>query len=144
MALATQEKQIGANLYQVTQLDAIRGRGVFTRFVKLIAPVFGELAEKGAEKTGMAKALAALASNITAEDMNFFCDSFAPTTCLVTTGDDGKTRRPNLKEHFGLHFASNYAEMLQWLYFCLEVNFGSFFAEAGLRRATSETPVASS
>ncbi len=144
MALTTQQKTIGANTYEVTQLNAIKGRGVFTRFAKMIAPVIEELAAGDTGKDAnarIAKAFASLLGSLSEDDMNFFCDAFAPTTCLVID-DGGKTRRPALKDLFGLHFASNYSEMLGWLYFCLEVNFGSFFAAAGLRLATSD-PAAS-
>ncbi len=145
MSLTTETKQIGAHTYEVTQLNAIKGRGVFVRFVKLIAPAADALADTGNadQNARLAKALASVVANITDEDMNFFCEAFAPATCLVVTDDNGKTRRPGLKDLFALHFASNYGDMMAWLYFCLEVNFGSFFAAAGLRRATSETPAES-
>ncbi len=139
MALESQQKQIGTNTYEVTQLNAIKGRAVFTRFAKMVAPIVGEISSDAAGKDvneRLTKAFASLLGNVSEEDMNFFCDAFAPTTCLVID-EGGRTRRPNLKELFGLHFAANYAEMLGWLYFCIEVNFGSFFAAAGLRPSTA-------
>lgn len=143
MALEPQQKLIGTNTYEVTPLNAIKGRAVFTRFARMVAPAVGEVSnEKGGDANArMTKAFATLLGNVSEEDMNYFCDAFAPSSCLVIE-ESGKTRRPGLKDLFGLHFVSNYAEMIGWLYFCFEVNFGSFFAAAGLRPATSD-PAAS-
>lgn len=143
--LTHQSKEIGAHTYEVTPLNAIKGRAVFTRFAKMLAPFLGEIAGNGKEEGNerFSRALAAVAGGVSEDDMNFFCDAFAPTTCVVITDDaTGRTRKPSLKETFGLHFVSRYDEMVKWLYFCFEVNFGSFFAAAGLQRATSD-PAAS-
>lgn len=136
--LKKETKTIGEHTYEVTQLDAVRGRSVFLRFAKLIAPGAGDVVENTGEETNtrIVKALAKIVQNVSEEDLNVFCDVFSQSTCLQVTGDDGRMRAPKLKETFNLHFAGNYDEMIQWLYFCFEVNFGNFFAKAGLRRAT--------
>jgi hypothetical protein len=54
------------------------------------------------------------------------CNIFADSTDVVIHDDKGK-REPQLSKIFDLHFAGKYDEMLAWLIFCVEVNFGSFF-----------------
>jgi len=94
--------------YEVTQLGAIKVRSLLTRLARILGSGGGD----------MAKSLGL----ITEEDMTYVCDAFAELT--VVHQPDGKA--PYLKNCFDLHFAGKYDEMIQWLMFCLEINFGSF------------------
>lgn len=62
-----------------------------------------------------------MADRITPDEMEFFCETFAPLTQVTTNG-----KTPILKDVFDDHFAANYDEMINWLGFCLQVNFESF------------------
>lgn len=126
--LETQRREIGGVTYEVRQLDAVRGRRVFVRFAKVVAPALGALkaAAKMSPDEALAYALGQLVGNVSEEDLDFFCDVFAPATCLVEGNN-----RPELAKRFELHFAGKYLEMLEWLAFCFEVNFGSFFQKLG-------------
>lgn len=101
MALETRSKTINDTEYEVRQLDAITGRRVLTRLQRA-------------------------AKSMSDEDMDFLCDSFAPSTCVISTNEKGQRVAPKLSAIFGLHFAGKYDEMTEWLAFCIEVNFGSF------------------
>jgi hypothetical protein len=101
-------KQINDCSYEVTQLGAIKGRSLLTRLARILGAGGGDMAKS----LGM----------ITEEDMSYICDSFSEVT--VVKQPDGKA--PYLKNIFDMHFAGKYDEMIQWLMFCLEINFGSF------------------
>jgi hypothetical protein len=160
--LEKRTKRIGEHDYEVTQLDAVRGRKVFTRFAKLMMPALTEVASAAGEVKRRApvartdaparesmdeivdsitvekftKALSHVAERITEEDTDFFCDHFARATCVVMQDDSGRAKSPKLDGIFSLHFAGRYDAMLEWLLFCFEVNFGSFFERLGLTQST--------
>lgn len=126
MALEKQSKQIGDYTYEVTQFDAIKGRRVFVRLSNLLGPAFSEMKS---ENDGN-KAIGKLLENLKEVDLDYFCDAFAECT-EVGGGDFAEGKTPKLKAIFGLHFAGKYFAMFEWLTFALEVNYQSFFDEAG-------------
>lgn len=111
---------IGEYSYEVKALDAVTGRKAFVKLVNMLGPSF---------KDGMddAAVFAELAHTIKPEDMDHFCKLFGARTEVSGPGiAEGSTR--TLTEVFFMeHFASNYFDMLEWLAFCLKVNFESFF-----------------
>lgn len=105
----TKSKEIGGVTYTFTQLGAIKGRKVCARLAKVLATtVNGQLPQ------------------ISEEDVDYFCDTYAPLTSVTIEG-----KSPQLDKIFDTHFAGKYDEMMQWLWFCLETDFGSFFRKAG-------------
>ncbi len=133
MKFKTEKKRIGAFTYHVTQLDASRGSKAMLRVVRLAAPVIA-LAEKGDETAAWSK----LAESLTDSDFEYFCDLFTTQT-IVTGGAYDEDAEPALDGIFDEHFAANYFEMLQWLTFCFEVNFASFFAGAAAKVAAAKS-----
>jgi hypothetical protein len=127
MALATKSKPIGEYTYKVTQLNAIEGRRVFAKFAKIAMPTIAAIKGKDLEDA-LRAGFTTLAANVDPADFDYFCDAFAPTTTV--TGATYGDKSPKLSDVFATHFAGSYPEMLEWLYLCLEVNFGSFFAKA--------------
>jgi hypothetical protein len=119
----TETKRIAGHDYKVTQLDAIAGRRAFTRMLKVVGPAFAKLDD------GAGEAFTELVDRLGEDDVAHFCDLFAKMT-EVSGGDFGE-RAPQLSDIFGVHFAGRYLEMSQWLIFCFEVNFASFFGGAG-------------
>ncbi|MBS2020454.1 MAG: hypothetical protein JST00_46785 [Deltaproteobacteria bacterium] len=122
--LKQEEKIIGGYRYKVTQLDAVKGRRAFMRLMKVVGPAYSKGATSGIEG-----ALEDLVSRLSEDDVDHFCDVFAKTT-QVSGGDLTEGREPFLRDIFMFHFAGRYLEMVQWLVFCCEVNFASFFAQA--------------
>ncbi len=101
------KKTIGASQYEVTLLPAKKGAKVLAKLPKLQGIVSGGISD---------------------EDLDFLCDTFAATTQVLQASAKGVMP---LKDVFDLHFSGKYSEMLQWVAFCVEVNFKDFFP-AGL------------
>lgn len=141
MALKTESKTLGSHEYTVTQLGAVVGRECLRRFVRVAGPAVGAIAEatgkEGGASAAVSQAVLRLVEGLSADDLTYFCDVFGPTG-TVTLADG---RKPRIKDAFADHFAGNYFEMVLWLGFCVEVNFGGFFSEA-LARVASALPVA--
>lgn len=123
MLRETRKRVIGDYEYEVTQLGAIRGSAVFVRVMKLLGPLFAS------------KDQAALFAGIQEEDVRYLIDAFGPMTLVVGQGQ--------LDKIFDLHFAGKYKDMMGWLLFCLEVNYGDFLRGRGLDAAPSAGPQAS-
>ncbi len=141
MPLETRTKLINGREYEVRQLDALKGRSVFLRLAKYAIPALTEIKEAASSPASegedaalkiLGGSLSKIAESVTEEDFNFFCDTLAPTTCVEIDG-----KRPQLDRVFPVHFAGNYAEMLGWLAFAFEVNFGSFFVGTGRTQGSS-------
>ena len=128
MGLEVKEKKIGRAVYRVEQLGTRKGRPAMVRLTKLLGPIMGKLLEGGDGKSvttsGLAGALTELSDRISTEDLDHFCELFGEKTELVL--DDGK-RPVLLLPYQESWFAGHYGEMMQWLAFCAEVNFGDFF-----------------
>lgn len=121
-----ESKQIGKFAYKATQLDAVTGRRAFHRLVRAIGPAWAAMTHGGEER--YEKALTKLLQDMSEADLDFFCDTFAAVT-EVSGGSYGK-RAPQLDTVFLTHFAGEYFDMVQWLVFCMKLNFASFFAGA--------------
>ena len=130
MAIKIESKQIGQHVYTVEQLGAIRGREIFVRLVRLLGSSVDTI--KGDAGAVLAKAAAAFST----EDMTAFCDAFAAKTDV--TGGEYASAHPQLSNIFDLHFAGNYSEMVEWIIFAFQVNFGSFFQGASAKLAKSQ------
>lgn len=138
-----QTRKIGSSEYRVTQLPFGKAREMFVKLFRILGPVLGEALLSPGSATGAA-ALASMTGStlgnilkqmpalITEEDLKDFCQVFGEKTQLIR--DDGKTPwlTAELQE---THFAGGMLEMFKWLAFCVEVNFGDFFAVGGLRNA---------
>jgi hypothetical protein len=129
MFFAQEDKQIGPYTYKVTQLDAIQGIEVLTRFINIVGPALASADEKDAGAS-VAKALAGLSTKLTADDVKYFVGKFSKLTS-VSGGDLKVGHEPQLDAIFSAHFAGRYLDMFKWLAFCFEVNFRSFFSEGG-------------
>lgn len=129
MFFSQEDKQIGAYTYKVTQLDAIQGIEVLTRFVNIVGPALASADTKDAA-LALAKAFGDLSTKLTAEDVKYFVGKFSKLT-TVSGGDLKAGHEPQLDTIFAAHFAGRYLDLFKWLAFCFEVNFRSFFTESG-------------
>ena len=117
--LAQKTKQIEGDTFTVTQLSTDEGIPCLVRLTKLLG--------KGFEGGSVQSAVANIAAQLSVEDVQFFTRTFSKWT-VVSTGD-GKTLSLSNKDHFELAFAGRYENLVQWLAFCIEVNFSSFFGK---------------
>jgi hypothetical protein len=144
----TKERAIGTRgyVYHVTQFGAREGGRVLVRLLKLVGGAAGEAvqSEDDIDMGTIGKMIANLAESVSEADFDMLVDTFMKTTHV--SGGDYRAPMPLAAEGvFDLHFAGAYAELGQWLLFAIEVNFGSFFGEAGIVRqakaAVSARPV---
>ncbi len=142
----TETRDIGGLRYQVMQLGAIRGRAVMLRLTKVIGPAIAALMAakpKGEGKGILDVDVAALGGifeklELTEADLEFFCQAFGEVSFV--TLPDGK--HPRVVDCFDDHFAGRYGDMLSWLAFSAEVNFGDFLSKASAAiPAESASPV---
>ena len=134
MGIQTREITIGDFTYEVKQLDAITGRKAFVRLCNILGPVFAN-AEQLQNENDAAALFGAFASSLKEADMDHFCEMFGARTEVTPLAGGGEPRTL-VKLFFMEHFAGNYMEMLEWLAFCLQVNFESFFV--GMQRIKDE------
>jgi hypothetical protein len=135
MAIRTEDRTIGEFTYHASQVPALEGRRAFARLARLLGPALAAMATgQGADVGG---ALGRLVENLKDEDMDYFCDLFGKH-CTV----DYPKGRVSVGEIFPIHFAGNYGAMMKWVLFNLELNFGSFFDEMGLRLRAPQAPAA--
>ena len=101
----TQTKVIGGVPYTVRQLGAITGRKVLARGPNM--------------------------RNLDDATMDFICDAFAQSTTIPLAIEASKASSVAIKlsDVFDDHFAGKYADMMTWLAFCMELNFGDVFTK---------------
>ena len=132
MPVETQKKTIGGTEYTVTTLGGVEGRKVYLRLVKALGPAL----RADAVGAMLANAIEALPEEV----FDSLCATFAERTTVLLP--DGRT--PSLARVFDVHFSGQYRAMTEWLYFCVEVNFGDFLGELRERIAafakTTPTP----
>lgn len=112
-----EEKTIGEFTYKVTQLDAMTGIDVIARITTKFGSALKEDGDGGWQAAG------AVLEKLTAEEIKYYVNLFAGRTFVVCP--DG--REPVLKDVLATHFAGRYGDMIEWLRFCFETNFKSFF-----------------
>jgi hypothetical protein len=137
MARQNRSKKIGQYTYEVTQLGAVEGSRVLAHIMQLFGGMVGAIASGG--KPDMVHGFSALANSITPEKLEFFCNTFSPWTQVHK---DGKAQI--LKDVFDDHFAANYSELVEWLGFCLEVNYESFLGGKSVIAAFMRGPATAS
>ena len=123
-----EETTIGDCLYKVTPLPARQGIKTMTMLLKMVGPVFAAGGKDSETKT--TQAFAEVIERLTAEQVLKLCEVFGKTTVVIREDD---TQLPLAEvKLFDLHFASKYGDILEWLSFCIEVNYGSFLGSIGL------------
>lgn len=136
----TQRKVIGDITYEVAPLGFVSARKVFVRLATIVAPALGALAKGGGKSltsTGgndldvmlatIAEAIVPLVERLRDEDLEALQDAFAPMTTVHLPGN----KSPRLDKVISTHFVGpRFGDFFLWLKFCLEVNYGDFFASA--------------
>lgn len=116
MAVRTLERKIGTTVYRVRTLPATQGIAVFAT----LAPIFSLITAGATLQTAVAAAL----PRIDAGEFTKAAKTFAEFTHLEC--DDG--RKPRLQDVFDEHFSGELFELGEWIAFCVEVNYATFFA----------------
>ncbi len=139
--IEVKNKKIGGYTYHVQQFGARKGMRVGVRLMKMVGGAAGEAMKNNADfdmKT-VGSMVANFADIVTEKDFDYLCDAFMSNT-LVSGGEYGGQIKLNQEGIIDLHFAGNYPDMMKWLLFCIEVNFGSFLGEAGLLKKVIVRP----
>ena len=121
MAIESRTKSIGSSDYTVEPHGAIKGRALLLRLVKIVGPSLTAVSQDS-----IPDAIKSLLGGLSEEDLTFLCEEFSKKT--MVTVDGGELQ---LSKIFDQHFVGSYLEMIQWLAWCVEVNFSSFFKGAG-------------
>ena len=142
MQLKSETRDIGGHKLVVTQLATGEGLRLFFKLAKLVGPSVGTLIRewqgKSIQRETVGKALTELINKLEWGEFNDFVQTFARNTKLIVAHVNEKTgdseeRRVSLEQTIGnVAFAGDYLALVQWLGFCLELNFASFFAGLGL------------
>lgn len=140
--IKTESKEIGTRgyTYTVKQFGAREGGRMLVRLAKMLGKPVGDAVSAG-ESLDIRVAgsvIGGLAESVTEDEFDRLCTSFAK--CSTVHGGDaeqpaqlqyGRKAIPlSDSSIFDLHFAGAYVELVGWLMFALEVNFGSFLAVA--------------
>lgn len=133
-----QERAISGVRYRVTQFGALTG-GEF--LFRVGTPLLGLAAGTlGSKKPLSAGAISLLTSQLKPEDFSWALSQFATCTQVQIVDTHGaphprtgerKATWVELEGIYDDHFAGDYGAMLEWLKFCAEVNFASFFVGLG-------------
>lgn len=130
--LKTETREIGGKRYAVTQLASDKGIRIFFELFKLLGPgMIVMLKSWNGKKVDARAAMGGVSELLQALDydkFSMFVAAFMESTALI--GDQGQ--RVELVKMRSLAFAGDYASLIKWIGFCLEVNFGSFFDDMGL------------
>jgi hypothetical protein len=134
MPRKVQDQVIGDTTYRVTQLGATTGSKVMFRLIRAFASIAAGL------QTGQLSF-----ESMTPEDFDWLVTTMQPTTkvqVVDVAAGNGSSKFVDLSFMFDDHFAGKYFEMVDWLKFALEVNFGPFADVLGkiFREDKAESP----
>jgi hypothetical protein len=124
------EKEIGGITYRTRHLPFSTGLPLLKRLIDVVAPVIAA-GLRGGRQYAAANILDVLPTAFTEKDLDRFADAFGKVSQYLN--DDGQwvTLVKNSKiDNREKHFTGRYLEFMQWLFFCCEVNFSSFFGGA--------------
>lgn len=125
-----QKRKIGDYSYRVTPLGVGKGKALLVRLARAMGPALaaavdgigsggGSLAKLPAGV--LAPGIRELAASLNEEDLDYAVEVLAETTEVSSGGEWAE-----LDKLVEFHFRGAYDELLQWLWFSLEVNYGSF------------------
>jgi len=127
----TQSRTIDGYIYEVSPVAVGPGRKLLVKLLKIVAPAVKESGLDGVQQagTGMAKGLALIATlidRLSDSDLEDAQKLFGPQTRFTRDGEEAWiTLTYDMQQ---THFAAQYQQLVEWLKFALEVNYGSFFS----------------
>lgn len=134
----TETKTIDGHTYIVEAMGTKRAREVQFRLLRIAGPLFASLLAKDSG------ALSSALRNADPSDVNWLCDAFAETTKVQIKTGETVSPPMRLVDVYDAHFRRRSKAHLDWLWFCVEVNFSDFFdgMPPGLRGIVSKMPEA--
>lgn len=132
--LKTEKRAIGDHVYEVTQLDGWTGGVVMIRLGKILTPAMqaaieifaGGGADAATQAATVIGGITSLLERLTEADWTYFVEVFGKTSEVeISPGKSAKVSAVG-----SIHFAGNYMEMVEWLAFAIEVNYGGFTSGA--------------
>lgn len=126
-----EQKTIGDHVYTVSLLGAKNGTRMITTLIRVLGPSVAGLAAGGKGKDSavdfgaFAQGLAA-AQGLEATVEKVIQDLAKASRVTLPDGN-----QPVLWDVYDMHFPGRYGELVGWLAFALEANFGSFFTGPG-------------
>jgi len=114
---------IGDCSYTVTQLTAGAGLPVFSRLLSVLAILNAD--SFASEEAFLAGVANVLRDPKLSEHLEAFCAAFRGSTQVNLNGN-----MIALDALYDEHFAGKYIELIQWLMFCIKLNFATSFLEA--------------
>jgi hypothetical protein len=131
------EKEIGGVTYRTRPLAFSVGLPLLKRLIDVVAPVVAA-GLRGGRAQAAANILDVLPQAFTEKDVERFADAFGKVSQYLDA-DSGQwvtlIKNPKI-DNRERHFTGRYLEFMQWLFFCVEVNFAGFFG--GATKAKSE------
>lgn len=124
------EKEIGGVTYEAWPLVNDVGLPALLRLIRMMSPILAESIGAGTNKAAAAAAvISSLPSLLKDEDVLHFARLFG--SCSRYRDEATGNMVPLVWQNQGMHFAGEYLRQLQWLTFCVEVNYGGFFSGIG-------------
>lgn len=131
--------------YEVTPFGSTKGRQVLVRLSNLLGPalaqalatpVSGDTAKAALEKVS-ASAMADLLGRVSDADLDYLVREFGE--CTVVQTPDMKGPGPLDESRRDAHYAANYGELFQWLWFGITLNYKSFLAVVPVKFGAGQT-----
>jgi hypothetical protein len=131
------EKEIGGVTYRTTPLAFSVGLPLLKRLIDIVAPVAAAALRGPTEAHMVANILETLPQLLTEKDLDRFANAFGPVSSYLNDAGQWVSLVKNAKvDNREIHFTGRYLEFMQWLLFCVEVNFKGFLG--GVTKADSE------
>jgi len=128
MGRQTKEKKIGEHTYVVTQFGALVGKNVLFRLTTMIGPAMAGMLKGGLSAAGLCEAITVFSGTAKEADFDWLCGPFASCSKVKQGLTTGASITLDLADQtvFDDHFVGRYDEMIKWIAFAAEVNFGDF------------------
>lgn len=139
----SKEIEVEGVKFRLTMLDAVVGRRLFVRLLKVLGPAARAL-EEGSSLSMVASLAGGALESLPPELLDELCDLFARQTQLVLDG-----REPFLDQakdgpdSFKRFFAGRYMLLLSWVWANLEYNYADFLGEHSRMRVALRARLAS-
>lgn len=125
-------REIGGVTYRTQPIGFSKGLPLLKRLVDILAPIAAAALRGGSVRGQFANVLDVAPQAFTEKDLERFAEAFGPLSAYLDEAT-GKwvtlVKNPKI-DNRERHFTGRYGEFMQWLVFCIEVNFAGFFSGA--------------
>jgi hypothetical protein len=129
--MASETKEIGDFVYEVTKPLARPGLQFAIRISRYVFPFYGHLLISKGEGTSLLTAVGDLLGRLTPEEVEHINTTLGALTQVYFVTEDGEQKSRTLDgKFFDVHFQDRYDAWLQWVVFALQTTCRSFFVGA--------------